>query len=112
MSSESQSNSLLLVSKIHFFKVNNIRAKAATTKCVFSREANLIIFCILYREACRVNKWQSQLWAKPLCFKSNPHSCFTVFIILRIVGVDVLLGVVWFLPLDGTAVRENKSHSS
>lgn len=33
---------------------------------------------------------------------------------MRVVGVKaVLLGVVWvFIPLDGTAVRENKPHSS
>lgn len=33
--------------------------------------------------------------------------------IVRLVGREaVLLGVVWFCPLDGTAVRENKPHSS
>lgn len=33
---------------------------------------------------------------------------------MRVVGVKaVLLGVVWvFIPLDGTAVGENKPHSS
>lgn len=48
---------------------------------------------------------------KVMCFKSNLYFCFIVFIILRIVGVDVLLGVVWFLLLDGIVVRENKFYS-
>lgn len=50
---------------------------------------------LLYEEACHNNRWKSQVWAKPLCFKNNPFSCFNIFII-GIVGIEAgLLGVFW-----------------
>lgn len=47
--------------------------------CMFSVSISYYSY-LLYEEACHNNRWKSQVWAKPLCFKNNPFSCFNIFI--------------------------------
>lgn len=64
--------------------------------------------------ACHVNKWQSQYGQSHCVLRATHILVLQDTFIMRVVGVKaVLLGVVWvFIPLDGTAVGENKPHSS
>lgn len=67
-----------------------------TTKCVFSQKANLVILCILYKETCHVNKWQSQYGKSHCVLRATHILVLQDTFILRIVGVKaVLLRVVW-----------------
>lgn len=121
MSSESQNNSLLLVSKIQDFlclfvlgKQKYQRRKVATTKCVFSQKANLVILCISYKETCHVNKQQSQYGQSHCVLRATHILVLQDTFILRIVGVKaVLLGVVWgFYTTRWHCSQGNKPHSS